>query len=213
MNKGVGVLIFTIGAAVGSAATWYFAKKKYERIAKEEIESVKKAFRHKTRKQTDSTNDISEQQEKAEMAKEKPNISEYAKQLSRSGYTDYSKTDIFVDEEDQDDGDPGPDPEPMFGDPSAKPRVISKEEFGENDDYDKQEFTYFSDHIVGDDDDRILEDVENVIGFESLAEFAKDPDTDVVYVRNDRLKTYYEVVRDERTYSQLLQSKPYLREV
>ena len=38
------VLIFAVGAAIGSAATWYFVKTKYERIAQEEIDSVKEEF-------------------------------------------------------------------------------------------------------------------------------------------------------------------------
>ena len=38
------IAIFAAGAAIGSAVTWIFAKKKYERIADEEIESVKREF-------------------------------------------------------------------------------------------------------------------------------------------------------------------------
>lgn len=220
MNKGVGVLIFTIGAAIGSAATWYFTKKRYEQISKDEIESVKESFSKKKEPVTyivNTINDnsaIEEQKEKADMAREKPSVAEYAKKLSSEGYTDYSKSDIFVDdeEEDKDDGDPGPDPEPMFGDPSAKPYVITPEEFGEFDDYDRISFTYYADHVIADDNDQLLEDVENVIGFESLTHFG-EYDDDAVYVRNERLKTDYEILRDERTYSDVLQSKPYLREV
>lgn len=35
---------FTIGTAAGSAATWQFFKKKYERIVEEEIRSVKETY-------------------------------------------------------------------------------------------------------------------------------------------------------------------------
>lgn len=38
------VAIFAVGAAIGSVVTWKFLKTKYERIADEEIESVKEAF-------------------------------------------------------------------------------------------------------------------------------------------------------------------------
>lgn len=38
------VAIFTIGAAVGSVVTWRIVKRKFERIAQEEIDSVKEAF-------------------------------------------------------------------------------------------------------------------------------------------------------------------------
>lgn len=38
------VAIFAVGAAIGSAVTWKLLKTKYERLADEEIESVKEAF-------------------------------------------------------------------------------------------------------------------------------------------------------------------------
>lgn len=42
-DKIVKLLIFGIGAAIGSVVTWKLVKTKYERIADEEIESVKKS--------------------------------------------------------------------------------------------------------------------------------------------------------------------------
>ena len=44
MNKARGFVMFVLGAAVGSVATWQYTKKKYERIAQEEIDSVKEIF-------------------------------------------------------------------------------------------------------------------------------------------------------------------------
>ena len=41
------ILIFAAGAAIGSAVTWKIVKTKYEQIAQEEIESVKKIFKHR----------------------------------------------------------------------------------------------------------------------------------------------------------------------
>ena len=41
MNK---LLYFCLGAGLGSIATYYFVKQKYEQIAQEEIDSVKKVF-------------------------------------------------------------------------------------------------------------------------------------------------------------------------
>lgn len=37
-------VMLVVGAAAGSAATWLYAKKYYERIAQEEIDSVKAVF-------------------------------------------------------------------------------------------------------------------------------------------------------------------------
>ena len=38
------VFIFAVGAAIGSAVTWKLVKTKYEKIANEEIESVKEIY-------------------------------------------------------------------------------------------------------------------------------------------------------------------------
>ena len=58
--------------------------------------------------------------------------------------------------------------------------------------------------------DEIIENVEDVIGFESLNHFGEYED-DSVYVRNERLRVDYEVLLDLRTYTEVLESKPYLR--
>lgn len=44
MSKTTGFVMFVLGAAVGSVATWQYVKKKYEQIAQEEIDSVKEIF-------------------------------------------------------------------------------------------------------------------------------------------------------------------------
>ena len=45
MNKKTTILLaFILGAASGSAVTWYSVKKKYEEIAQREIDSVKEVF-------------------------------------------------------------------------------------------------------------------------------------------------------------------------
>ena len=38
---------FAVGASLGSAVTWHYTKKKYEKIAEEEIKSVKEVFSKK----------------------------------------------------------------------------------------------------------------------------------------------------------------------
>ena len=45
MNKLSYLLAFAAGALIGSAATWYFVKDKYEKLAQEEIDSVKETFK------------------------------------------------------------------------------------------------------------------------------------------------------------------------
>ena len=183
-NKTINFMIFVLGAAVGSVVTWKYVEKKYEQIAQDEINSVKEVF---SKRVAEFTEDTEEVQIKADHAKEKPNIIEYAARLREQGYTNYS--DIEVKEE-----------EPMSVD---KPYVIAPEEFGELDDYDTISLTYYADQILADDNDEIIEDIEDVVGFDSLNSFGEYED-DSVFVRNDRLKCDYEILLDQRKYSDVV---------
>ena len=45
------IFAFILGAASGSAVTWYSVKKKYEEIAQREIDSVKEVFAKREKEQ------------------------------------------------------------------------------------------------------------------------------------------------------------------
>lgn len=67
MNKNISNLLFFVaGAAIGAVATWKIVKTKYERIANEEIESVKEVF---SRKRETSSNYVSVDEAHAEACK------------------------------------------------------------------------------------------------------------------------------------------------
>jgi len=186
MNKKINFLMFVLGVAVGSVVTWQYVEKKYERIAQDEIDSV-------------DSNDkfIEEDRIKADNAKEKPSIIEYAARLREQGYTNYSD---IVDEK----------PEEVKEKSMSvdKPYVIAPEEFGELDDYDTISLTYYADEVLVDDNDEIVEDIENVVGFDSLNSFGEYED-DSVFVRNDRLKCDYEILLDQRKYPSVIRRKPH----
>lgn len=74
MNNMTSVLMFVLGAAVGSTVTWKFIKTKYERIADEEIESIKEIYTNKYKIANDSL-------------EEKPDLSEYAEKLKQMRYS------------------------------------------------------------------------------------------------------------------------------
>lgn len=194
--KAINFVAFVAGAVIGSVATLYYTKNKYERIAQEEIDSVKAAF-SKKKKEEDPEQFEGHEDEKEESSM---SVSDYAKILSKEKYTNYSTSSVEKPTQ------PKKVEEPIL---KADPYVISPEEFGSND-YDEIGFTYYADHILTDDGDEILEDVEGSIGFDSLNHFG-EYDDDVVYVRNDRLKVDYEIVKDLRTYSEVLNDKPWLR--
>jgi hypothetical protein len=189
-SKTIAFLMFAIGAAIGSVTTWQHVKKKYEQIAQEEIDSVKEVF---SKKESNTDADI---RTKAEQVKEKPDVVKYAERLDKHGYVNYSGG--IIDDEKG---------ERMLN----KPYVISPEEFGELDWYDKIGLSYYADQILADENDELVEDVEGVVGFESLSHFGEYED-DSVFVRNDRLKCDYEILLDQRKYSDVSRRKPHQME-
>lgn len=195
MSKATGVLIFVLGAAVGSAVTWQYTKKYYEQRAQEEIDSVKEAFSKKpavTVVNNFAKGDSDSEKETAKVVdtfEEKPDISHYATILKQEGYVT---------------NDTSPTAE-------SKPYVISPDEFGEFDEYGQISLTYYADHVLADENDEQIKDVDHVIGEESLTHFGEYED-DSVFVRNDRLKCDYEILMDSRTYSEVLKKRPHQRE-
>lgn len=194
MNKTINFMMFVLGVAVGSVVTWRYVEKKYEQIAQDEIDSVKEVFSKREAEFTENT----EARIKADNAKEKPSVIEYAARLSEHGYTNYSD---LIDEK----------PEEVKEEPMSvdKPYVIAPEEFGDLDDYETISLTYYADQILADDNDVIVDDVEDVVGFDSLNSFGEYED-DSVFVRNDRLKCDYEILLDQRKYSSvIIRRKPH----
>ena len=89
--------MFLAGATVGAAATWLCLKRYYEQIAQEEIDSVKAAFAERKPVNTNiaksekSNEKQEENQHKADIAKLKPDLVNYAAKLQEEGYTNYTE--------------------------------------------------------------------------------------------------------------------------
>lgn len=185
--------MFLAGATVGAAAAWLYIKKHYEQIAQEEINSVKAAFAERKdftiNKQPEE--DVEINKKKADMAKLKPDLVNYAAKLQEQGYTNYSAKSEKINKEE--------DNNSMV----EKPYIISPEEYGELDDYTQLSLTYYSDGTLADDDDEIVEDIDDTVGAD-FAEHFGDYEDDSVFVRNDRLKCDYEILRDNRSYKDIV---------
>ena len=196
MNKATGIAAFILGAAVGSGVTWYFLKDKYEKLAQEEIDSVKEVFS----KRASDISEKDEPQDDVEDTPEEPTVKEvdsYKEFVNKLEYTDYSTNKTTEDKQEK-----AADIEH-----EDNPYVITHEEFGELDEYDEISLTYYSDQILTDELNELVEDVENTVGFESLAHFGEYED-DSVFVRNDRLKCDYEILLDNRRFSDVIESLP-----
>ena len=186
MNK-IDLIIFLAGAAIGSAATWLGLKKHYEKISQEEIDSVKATFSRKKEKTVDFNSIESNKdsdQFKANMDKLKPDLVEYATKIREQRYiTDINKGDK---------------------DMKKNPYVISPDEYGEYEDddessYDLISLSYYSNGVLADDNDDVIANVDDIVG-KDFADHFGEYEEDSVYIRNDRLKCDYEILKINRPY-------------
>ena len=175
-------LIFLGGAVIGSAVTYKVLKTRYEQLMKEEVDSVKEVFARL------NGVDETEESKKYVDCTEEPTEEDVVNEIIASeGYTSNNT-------EKPQKGGPGP----MESD---RPYVITPEEFGELEDegYDIVVLNYYTDGVLADDSHFIVEDVDAVVGADFADHFGEYED-DSVHVRNDRLKTDYEILREARAY-------------
>lgn len=189
-NKSLFSLAFIIGAATGSVATWYLLKDKYEALAQEVFLRREQELKDQSVKKT-----VAEGIKDTD--KEKPDLKEYAERLKKEGYTRYS--DFGSDEEEK----------PVS---EAGPYVIPPEQFGDDEEYEQISLTYYADGVLADENDEVIEDVEDAVGIDSLNHFGEYED-DSVFVRNDARKCDYEILLDQRTYSEVAEDMPHQMEV
>lgn len=208
MNKTFfGVIMFVAGAAIGSAATYKFVKTKYERISREEIDSVKEYFRELNNDEyTDESevedcdsSELENNEDEAEELRpthrivgEKPDLVQYANLLAQ-----YRAEEAAFENQNRQ---KGGDEDMEYDDPY----VISPDDFDENNSYDRIGLTYYADGTVVDDCDDVLDDdeIDVQIGRDWINSFGEYGDDDVIHVRNEQSKTDYEIVRDPRKYSE-----------
>lgn len=91
---------------------------------------------------------------------------------------------------------------------SEKPFVVTTQEFFEDDDddYSRITITYWEeDDILADEREQMIPDIDALVGHDNLKHFGKGSDDEnVLYVRNDKIKADFEVVRDPRSYSEVV---------
>jgi hypothetical protein len=186
--------MFAAGAAIGSAVTWKIVKTRYDRIIAEEIESVKEAFadvnsdicENDTKSGTDDDEDMPERPrqinwdelEDLDEDDEDDDLVEYSR-IAKNYTNEKGGAEIMANE----------------------PKIISPYDFGELDGYHQIELTYYADGTLEDDDYNIVEDSDELLGPDALKSFG-EYEEDSVFVRNDQLRTDFQILRDYRTYEE-----------
>lgn len=191
------IVIFSVGAAIGSAVTYKIVKNRYEQIAKEEIESVKEVFSRRR----DYKNDIEPEKETEECRAEHNEEDSVTKEL-KEALNDIAHSEGYVNYSELIHGGKKSEVKQVKK-WTKKPYVIPPEEFDELDGYEAISLTYFADGVLTDDYNEPVEDVEGTVGLASLETFGQYED-DSVFVRNEELMTDYEILADMRNYSDII---------
>ena len=198
---------FVTGLVIGSVVTYVIVKDKFEKIAQEEIDSVKEVFGRRVEKEADKR---VEKIAKKEVEKIRKEYNEYDN-LTKN-YTSYSKNETEEDvEEDEEVCENNEDRVELDEIERAsdydRPYIIEPQEFGALDGYSSITLYHYSDNVLADDCDELVEDLDDVVGEDYASHFGEYED-DCVYVRNDRLKADYEICRDLRKYSDVVWHSP-----
>ena len=167
---------FVAGAAIGAVVTYKVVSDKYEQIIDAMTEGFDEDFVEGSEDEPEEEDEVVETNALDEMRTAYNNITQ------NSGYTEG-----YVDEK-EDDGMPNP-------------YVIAPKEVGDLDGYNTDSLNYYADGVLTDQFDNIIDSPEELIGnIKPEAHFGQYEE-DAVYVRNDVTKCDYEILRDNRKYS------------
>lgn len=173
------VIIFCGGVFIGGFLTWDFFKTKYEKIADEEIASVKETFEHR----------VSRPDKDCKVEEALKGNDAYANIIDSNSYRNYSNTAI---ETDKKGGTADMELKRLY--------VITPEQYEDNVDYTKVSLTWYNDEVLEDDWGNVL-DPDDVIGSDALKTFGQY-EKDSVFVRDDDEQIDYEVLLDTRSYKE-----------
>lgn len=190
MNKDLitKILLFTTGAAVGSAVSWMLVKIKYEKTIEDKNEEIE-FLRDRYSSKDITIRDVAEAAAKEGFdvdisldEPEEPTTHEISEKVRKLRYNNES----YNEEEDEDD---------MCG-----PEVIAPEESWEQD-YPVISLTYYEeDRVLVDEHNKIIGNAGELVG-EDFADRFGEYEDDSVFIRNRKNKVYYEILKDYGSYS------------
>ena len=233
MNKyAINSVVFALGICVGALAARFWLKNQYANLAQDEIDSVKAAFAKREEQLLEHINEVQPKKPAKnthykmrleDLADYRARMESYgADHIPEQTEEDRLSTVMNMAEQMRDSGEGSLalDLEETFSREHAQPYLIADSDFLEGmAGFDKITITYYeADDILADDQDEVITDVSAHIGDDALVSFNKKPGAEgVVYVRNIRLSTDFEVVLDRRSFSEvvvgIVPDKPLLRKM
>lgn len=191
----VGYMLF--GAAVGFALGWTIKRKRMEGEIEKAVAEVKESLDIQTKLNDDFKDKLEETATKK------------AYEMIRKVYDNDRSPQENVHKE----APVAKPPMTMEERIMSKPFVIYGDDFGEETEaaetYDTISLTWYADDRLADEGTMELVDIASTIGWDAIDEFDKQH-VNTIYIRNDRLKTDYEVFKYDETYEDALKERPHL---
>lgn len=187
-------LIFVGGFASG-VATAYFLATRFLDIEFIEEESEEIDAKNDDEQKTEEEPKVENSdpfKETYKSVEDNGNYVDYSKLLAKANFDTSPESDDIYDNVIPDDVD-------IFGDP-VDIKIISSTEYGTDPYYDEIDLRYYvNQQLLTDDWDVPIENIEDTIGKEAM-EKLHEGNSDVVYVRNHRLKADYEIACYDEDY-------------
>lgn len=190
------IVLLGAGAAIGSLFTYIFLNDRMNQEIQEEIDGVKEYYANKDKELKEKITKAFEPKKEEETEQ----IKEYKEKTKR--YQNYkSISDIPEVKEEE-----ARKREEFNRNPKLPYTVVSVQDFvGRGHEYEDITLTFYVEDQVlvsseMDDDDEPILNPDDYVGMENLKKLEESGE-EVLYVRNDRLATYFEVVLDKGSYS------------
>lgn len=184
------LLIFAGGVVLGAASSYKFIEKKMEVHYEEEIRETKESFKAMLARDLSPENSKEHTpDENATVAKNKADVTEYAKIVKEAGYIDYGSN--FKSKKN-----------PCL-------YTIDPNDVGEmeSEGYYVMEFTHYSDGVLTNENKEPIEDVEGYVGLD-YADHLGEYEDDSVCIRNDKRKCDIQIIFDDRKYANVVKTLP-----
>ena len=214
-------IIFVVGSAIGAGISWFVTRRYYKAVADEEIESVKRSFlylKDKAQKQADAAKNkpsIDIMAQALKLQKEsKTNVEHSTLEASAEPNTNkvnYSNFSAEETEETEPEEEPDESEEedaiPVVVTPEAKangePYVLNHSpNESEAPFYTSILLVYYSDGTYAD-THGVEHEVEDYIG-KKMMDYVENTKSDEIFIRNDELQIDLDIVKDARTYDEVM---------
>lgn len=218
--KGIvkGTLLFLSGVGIGYLVADTLKKEQYEQMARDEINEVKAIYKEKLAEGKNSEN--KSEKEEINDNKETDNKEEIIEYKKMAKVYDYNKiyTSNKSDKSNKTNEEDIEKNKNSISDLNCvtynrneydRPYTINSEDYGEIEEYDTLQLTYFmgDKKLVDEDADDIIEEPDLHVGLDNLKTFEEFPDCTGIYVRNDVIKMDFEILRDDFSYEDIVEKE------